>query len=312
VYLGYVSSAHGVHGFVRVACTSDYDRLSHPIWVGVRAVGRRYPRDVFVAEGKHVGGGEYLVQFEGVKARSAAERFKGCEIWMKKSIVKETAAAAASAKQRAPRVAKAAATATTRALKHISSEISSKGAPTRHFPRPSPTPTPAPPPPTELEEFHVTDLADLPLFSFLDNSRGVLPGSSNGSSTRVGTVSGIMLASDINPNLPPGVGSDLLEITLTDRDQDGQEMVCYVPFVKQIVPTVVISGDGKGVWIADESIGLLDLAVAKEEKVVIRGLLTDGWERRQREEEGEEERKRMREEGAEESEESAARRRKFV
>ena len=95
----------------------------------------------------------------------------------------------------------------------------------------------------------------------------------------IGTVAGLILAKDVNPNLPDGVGSDMLEISLVDRSRNGKEMIALVPLVEQLVPRIVTrdekGGIGAGVWI-DPPPGLLELAAEKEEKVIIRGLLAAG------------------------------------
>ena len=81
----------------------------------------------------------------------------------------------------------------------------------------------------------------------------------------------------------------MLEVELLKKGTSPNSMMprplsVLIPFVKQIVPHVEVptkaaehDGEG-GVWITPPD-GLLDLAVVKEEKVQIRGLLAPakGW-----------------------------------
>ncbi|GMI07576.1 hypothetical protein TrVE_jg1761 [Triparma verrucosa] len=98
--------------------------------------------------------------------------------------------------------------------------------------------------------FMVKDLINLNVYRVED---------SNGEDS-IGVVESVALASDLHPQ---GLGSDLLDVKLNSG------LNCYVPFVKEIVPRVKIK---VGVWVEPPD-GLLDLAVEKEEKVRIRGLL---------------------------------------
>ena len=83
VPLGRISSSHGVRGFVRVknAESDSGDRLAPGALVGIRRMGRKFPRFHRVAEGKEVGGGDHLVRFEGIERREEAERMKGSDVF---------------------------------------------------------------------------------------------------------------------------------------------------------------------------------------------------------------------------------------
>ncbi|GMH57874.1 hypothetical protein TrLO_g13684 [Triparma laevis f. longispina] len=100
----------------------------------------------------------------------------------------------------------------------------------------------------ESNEVLIKHLISLPLFS-LSDPYYVL-----------GHVESVVLKEDMNVG---GLGNDLLDVKLVGGKN------CYIPFVKEICKVVEVD---KGVWI-DEPEGLLDLAVEKEEKVKIKGLL---------------------------------------
>lgn len=83
----------------------------------------------------------------------------------------------------------------------------------------------------------------------------------------VGIVAAVVLAADVHPS---GLGSDMLEVTLAKEDGEVEVKTALVPLVKEIVPVVDVEG---GFLEVTPPPGLLDLAVVKEEKVRIRGLL---------------------------------------
>jgi len=87
VRLGYVSAAHGVHGGVRVVADTDFGdvRLERSGWRGLKAKGRRYPRDFYLTKGKRVKVNEYICMFEGVVGREGAEKIRGFELFIKVS-----------------------------------------------------------------------------------------------------------------------------------------------------------------------------------------------------------------------------------
>lgn len=61
-----------------------------------------------------------------------------------------------------------------------------------------------------------------------------------------------------------------MELELPPLEVGGPQRMCYVPFVEEIVPVVQLA---ERYLLLEPPEGLLDLAVAKTEKVVIRGFL---------------------------------------
>ncbi|GMI34852.1 hypothetical protein TeGR_g912 [Tetraparma gracilis] len=123
----------------------------------------------------------------------------------------------------------------------------------------------APPPaakPPEDGAYPVSALSGLPVFLL------AVP------AERLGEVSALVLAADYNP-----LAKDLLEVRLPPPSPGSRPRYALLPLVAQIVPLIVTEGEGgredglpPGVYITPPG-GLLELAVEKEEKVVIRGLL---------------------------------------
>ncbi|KAG5184502.1 hypothetical protein JKP88DRAFT_237610 [Tribonema minus] len=65
-------------------------------------------------------------------------------------------------------------------------------------------------------------------------------------------------------------GQDLLEMELPPSEMGGPPRMCYVPLVEDIVPVINVQ---EGYMLLEPPDGLLELAVAKTEKIVIRGFL---------------------------------------
>lgn len=92
----------------------------------------------------------------------------------------------------------------------------------------------------------------------------------------VGTVVGIVLADEMCSI--PGLGSDLLEISLPRSNVDGvrhsfEDELVLVPFVKQLVPRV--DQDAREIYV-DPPPGLLDLTYVRQDNVKIKGYLPPG------------------------------------
>ncbi|CAM9089843.1 unnamed protein product [Chrysoparadoxa australica] len=120
-------------------------------------------------------------------------------------------------------------------------------------------------------EFLVSELVGLSAY----NSAGVE--ASDGDMSKgeyVGVVSGVVLASDLGGNAAL-VGQDMLELELLEKGEAGNPLVCLIPFVRELVPLVDITG---GMIAMELPEGTLELAMEREEKVVIRALLAPGKE----------------------------------
>ena len=207
--LGYISSAHGVHGFVKVRSDTDFgsERLCAPGYRGVRRPGRRTPRERMLLEGRKAGdGGLYIVRFEGCGGRVEAEKMKGCEVFLRVEVDD---------------------------VELLSGDDLDKS------------------------EWKVSQLVGLEVRE---------------GGQRVGVVASVVLASDVHPQ---GLGSDMLEVALVKEEAEMEVRTALMPLVKEIVPIVDVEG---GFVEVTPPPGLLDLAVVKEEKVRIRGLLAPSQE----------------------------------
>jgi hypothetical protein len=76
---------------------------------------------------------------------------------------------------------------------------------------------------------------------------------------------------------------DLLELELPPLQLGGPARMCYIPLVEDIVPIIDV---GQGYLLLEPPEGLLELAVPKAEKVVIRGLLAAAAAGGQQQQEG--------------------------
>lgn len=117
----------------------------------------------------------------------------------------------------------------------------------------------------EEDEYIVSDLVGLNVF--LDEScSDQMTGSFE--DLFVGNIRGVVLGSEMCA--VPGLGQDLLEISLPSSLGGQSEDLVLVPFVPEIVSNVDL--DGKMVTISPPK-GLLQLSYRREEKVRIKGLL---------------------------------------
>ncbi|CAM9103353.1 unnamed protein product [Discosporangium mesarthrocarpum] len=94
----------------------------------------------------------------------------------------------------------------------------------------------------------------------------------NDDSVYLGEVVGVVIGDDISGTA--GLANDLLELHIPAKTPGDATKVCYVPFVPQIVPTIVSSPENRCVLL-DLPEGLLDLAVEVQEKAVVRGFLPE-------------------------------------
>lgn len=115
----------------------------------------------------------------------------------------------------------------------------------------------APPPPLEDGEFLVSDLVGLKVYT------------DRGRNNYVGEVVGVVVMNDVLGEIA-GRFTDLLELELPPLLAGGPRRQCYIPMAPSIVPDI----DTEQKWCrVVPPQGLLELAVEKEERVAIRGLL---------------------------------------
>lgn len=71
--------AHGVHGWLKVRCTTDFpqERLCTAGIRHLKAVNKRAPRRTVLLQGKHRHGDEYLIQLDQIDNRDAAQTLRG-------------------------------------------------------------------------------------------------------------------------------------------------------------------------------------------------------------------------------------------
>jgi 16S rRNA processing protein RimM len=83
--IGTIVGAHGVHGWLKVQCTTDFprDRLCTPGIRHLKAANKRAPRQVVLLQGKHRHGDEYLVQCERVDDRDTATKLRGAQLYIR-------------------------------------------------------------------------------------------------------------------------------------------------------------------------------------------------------------------------------------
>lgn len=78
IELGTLLGAHGVKGEVKLVAVTDFaERLCQPGLRHLKMPNRRSPRRIQLLEGRHRQGDEYLVRFEGVGDRDAANKMRG-------------------------------------------------------------------------------------------------------------------------------------------------------------------------------------------------------------------------------------------
>jgi 16S rRNA processing protein RimM len=82
VELGTIMGSHGVKGEVKIKAVTDFsERLTQPGLRHLKVPTRRSPRRIQLLGGKKVAGDEYLVRFEGISDRDAANKLRGCILY---------------------------------------------------------------------------------------------------------------------------------------------------------------------------------------------------------------------------------------
>ena len=80
--LGTILGAHGVHGLLKIAVTTDFpERLCTPGIRHLKAPNRRSPREIRLVEGRHRMKNEYLIKFENIGDREEANRLRGSVLY---------------------------------------------------------------------------------------------------------------------------------------------------------------------------------------------------------------------------------------
>ena len=86
VELGTIVGAHGVKGWVKVSAVTDFpERLTQPGLRHMKATNRRSPRQIYLLDGKHTTGDDYLIQLEGIIDRTAAQQLRGCILYARET-----------------------------------------------------------------------------------------------------------------------------------------------------------------------------------------------------------------------------------
>jgi len=258
--LGTVLGAHGVHGLVKIAAVTEFsERLTKPGIRHIKAPNRRSPREIKLLDGREIAGDEYLVKFQDVGDRDAANKLRGCLIFAKQS-------------ERPADIAED---------EYLVSELVGLDVYIEDG--------------FEEEEYEDDDEYMMEYddeeeeddgngednsmddedndeeFAIIQDSSSTKKHTKALGGAFVGTIGGIVLAEEMCSI--PGLGQDLLEVVLP-RGRTGSpswrdEMV-LIPMVPQIVPRVDLKGNA--VYITPPR-GLLDLSYVREEKVRIRGFL---------------------------------------
>ena len=83
--IGTIIGAHGVHGWLKVQCTTDFpvDRLCTAGIRHLKAANKRAPREVVLLSGKHRLGDEYLIQLDEVNNRDTAQKLRGSMLYIR-------------------------------------------------------------------------------------------------------------------------------------------------------------------------------------------------------------------------------------
>jgi 16S rRNA processing protein RimM len=83
--IGTIIGAHGVHGWVKVQCTTDFphNRLCTAGIRHLKALNKRAPREVILLNGKHRLGDEYLIQLHQVNDRDTAQKLRGSFLYIR-------------------------------------------------------------------------------------------------------------------------------------------------------------------------------------------------------------------------------------
>ena len=83
--IGSVIGAHGVHGWLKVRCTTDFP-LERLCTAGIRhlkGANKRAPRQIVLLQGKHRLDDEYLVLLDQIDSRDAAQKLRGALLYVR-------------------------------------------------------------------------------------------------------------------------------------------------------------------------------------------------------------------------------------
>lgn len=85
IEIGHVTGAHGVHGWLKVTCTTDFpvERLCTAGIRHLKPYNKRAPRQVTLVQGKHRLEDEYLIQLLDVEDRDAAAKLRGATLYVR-------------------------------------------------------------------------------------------------------------------------------------------------------------------------------------------------------------------------------------
>jgi 16S rRNA processing protein RimM len=83
--IGTIIGAHGVHGWMKVQCTTDFpiDRLCTAGIRHLKSANKRAPREVVLLKGKHRLGDEYLIQLDQINDRDTAQTLRGSMLYIR-------------------------------------------------------------------------------------------------------------------------------------------------------------------------------------------------------------------------------------
>ena len=85
IEVGHVTGAHGVHGWLKVASTTDFpvERLCTAGIRHLKPYNKRAPRQVTLIQGKHRLENEYLIQLQDVEDRESAAKLRGATLYVR-------------------------------------------------------------------------------------------------------------------------------------------------------------------------------------------------------------------------------------
>jgi 16S rRNA processing protein RimM len=83
--IGTIIGAHGVHGWLKVQCSTDFpkDRLCTSGIRHLKPMNKRAPREVNLVSGKHRLGDEYLIQLDKINDRNTAQKLRGSILYIR-------------------------------------------------------------------------------------------------------------------------------------------------------------------------------------------------------------------------------------
>ena len=85
IEIGHITGAHGVHGWCKVTCSTDFP-VERLCTAGIRHLkphNKRAPRQVTLVQGKHRLEDEYLIQLQDLEDRDSAAKLRGATLYVR-------------------------------------------------------------------------------------------------------------------------------------------------------------------------------------------------------------------------------------